>query len=225
MKDYKIKTYEEAIQVIDEVGFLPLAPLVPDFPALNTITAPESWHTDTEFDPWIWRTRFSVDGVAGYGKFMKKKSILISRDFLPYFKTVLGSYETVEERYQKGTLSREALSLYRIINEEGLIDTRELRTQAGLRDKEHKKVFDNALLELQGTMDIVISGIKEKINSEGDKNGWSSTAFETYDSWASRNKIETIAIEKKKAREYLLNHFQGVASENAVKRLEKILGD
>jgi hypothetical protein len=102
LKDYKIKTYEEAIQVIEELGFLPLASLVTDFPALNTITAPESWHSDTEYDPWIWRTRFSVDGVAGYGKFMKKKSILISREFMPYFKAVFGHNETLESRYQKG---------------------------------------------------------------------------------------------------------------------------
>ncbi|MEW8986290.1 MAG: hypothetical protein AB2401_04665 [Bacillus sp. (in: firmicutes)] len=225
MKDYSIKTYEEAIQVIEEVGFLPLARLVPEFPALNTITAPESWHSDTEFDPWIWRTRFAVEGVAGYGKFIKKKSVLISRDLLPFFKAVLGSYEKVEERYQKGNVSREALTLYRTISEQGVIDTRELRTLAGLREKEHKKVFDNALLELQGTMDIVISGIKEKTNAEGQKNGWSSTSFETYDSWSSKNKVEEVAVEKGKAREYLMNHFQGVASENAVKKLKKILGE
>lgn len=225
MKDYSINTYEEAIQVIEEVGFLPLAPLVPEFPALNTITAPESWHSDTECDPWIWRTRFAVEGVAGYGKFIKKKSVLISRDLLPYFKTVLGSYEKVEERYQKGNVSREALTLYRTISEEGVIDTRELRTLAGLREKGHKKVFDNALLELQGTMDIVISGIKEKTNAEGEKNGWSSTSFETYDSWSRKNKIEVTAVEKEKAKEYLLNHLQGVASENAVKKLKKILGE
>lgn len=225
MRDYSIKTYEEAVQIIEEVGFLPLAPLVPEYHALNTITAPDSWHSDTEYDPWIWRTRFAVEGVAGYGKFIKKKSVLISRDLLPYFKAVLGSYEKVEVRYQKGNVSREALALYRSISEEGVIDTRELRTLAGLREKEHKKVFDNALLELQGTMDIVISGTKKKTNGEGEKNGWSSTSFETYDSWASRNKIEMITVEKEKARDYLLNHFQGVASENAVKKLKKILGE
>ncbi|GAM14709.1 hypothetical protein SAMD00020551_2862 [Mesobacillus selenatarsenatis SF-1] len=225
MKNYQIKTYEEAIQVIEEVGLLPLAPLVPDFPALNTITTPESWHSDTEYDPWIWRTRFSVDGVAGYGKFIKKKSILISRDFLPYFKVVIGHDETVEDRYQKGHVSREALNLYRIIREEGVIDTRELRTRAGLRDKEHKKVFDNGILELQGAMDIVISGIKEKINAEGEKNGWSSTFFETYDSWASRNKIASIAVDKGRAREYIVNHFRGFATDKAFQKLQKILGE
>ncbi|MFT9597789.1 MAG: hypothetical protein ACH0QE_08155 [Mesobacillus sp.] len=117
------------------------------------------------------------------------------------------------------------MNLYRIISEEGGVDTRELRTRAGLRDKEHKKVFDNGLLELQGSMDIVISGIKEKINAEGEKNGWSSTSFETYDSWASRNKIASIDVDKVRAREYLVNHFRGFATEKAFQKLDKILGE
>lgn len=29
---------------IEEVVLLPLSPLIPDFPALNSITAPENWH-------------------------------------------------------------------------------------------------------------------------------------------------------------------------------------
>ena len=41
MMDYKIKTYEEAIKVIEEIGLLPLAPLIPDFPSLNSITSPK----------------------------------------------------------------------------------------------------------------------------------------------------------------------------------------
>jgi hypothetical protein len=197
--------------------------LVPEFPALNTITAPESWHSDTEYDPWIWRTRFAVEGVAGYGKLIKKKSVLISRDVLPYFKSNLGSYEKVEERYRKGNVSREALTLYQIISDEGVIDTRELRTLAGLREEEHKKVFDNALLELQGTRDIVISESRKRQMRKAKRMDGAAHP-ETYDSWASRNNIEWMAVKKEKAREYLLNHFQAVASEKAVKKLKRVLG-
>lgn len=54
-------------------------------------------------------------------------------------------------------------------------------------------------------------------------NGLSSTAFETYDSWASRNEIDMIDIDKKEARNYLMDHFLNVGSNESVKRLEKIL--
>lgn len=222
MVDYKVKTYEEAIQVIDELGFLPLASLVPGYPSLNSITLEGNWHSDTEFDPWIWRTKFSSDGIAGYGKFIKKKSILVSRKLLPYAKKVLGSDESVEERYLSGNISREAYGLYKIISQEEGIDTRALRSEAGLKEKEKKKQFENALLDLQGTMDIVISGIQEKKNEDGETNGWSSTAFETYDSWTSRNKIESIDMNREDAKKYLMAHFSNVCSNESLIKFEKI---
>lgn len=224
MMENKVKTYEEAVKVIEEIGLLPLATLIPDFPSLNSITLEEAWHSGTEFDPWNWRTKFSSDGVAGYGKFMKEKSVLVSRRLLPYVKMVLGFNDTVEERYYNGNVSKEALHLFRIIHLDEGIDTRALRTKADMREKEKKKIFENALVELQGSMDIVISGIQEKTDTNGEKNGWSSTSFETYDSWAKRNHIESIDLDREEAKKYLLTHFKNVCSnETAVKRLEKIL--
>lgn len=222
MKEYKVKTYEDAMVVIKELGLLPLAPLLPDYPSLTSITAKESWHSETEFDPWIWRTKFSVDGVAGYGKFIKKKSVLVSREILPFVKKVLGYDESVEERYFSGQVSKEAFNLYTIISQTDRIDTRLLRAKSGLKDKKDKKVFENALLELQGTFDIVISGIQEKTNVDGEKNGWSSMAFETYGSWSRRNHIENVDKDKEAAKEFLLTHFSKVCSEDAVNKLSKI---
>ena len=223
MKDYNIKTYEEAIKLIEEIGLLPLSPLVSEFPSLNSVTLQDYWHSETEFDPWVWRTKFSADGVAAYGKFMKKKSVLVSRKLLPYVKKVLGSNESIKERYYNGELSREAFNIYKIISQEEGIDTRVLRAKADLKEKDKKKIFEKALLELQGTMDIVISGIKEKKDIDGVKNGWSSTAFETYDSWTSRNKIDVIDMDKEEAKKYLKAHFLNISSNDSVKKLEKIL--
>jgi len=76
MMEYQIHTYEEAIDVVKEVGLLPLSPLIKDYPSLVSITPLENWYTDTKQDPWSWRTKFSSEGVAAYGKFLKKKSVL-----------------------------------------------------------------------------------------------------------------------------------------------------
>jgi hypothetical protein len=223
MIDLKIKTYDEAIEVIKEVGLLPLSPLLPNYPSLNSITSEESWHTDTEFDPWIWRTKFSVDGVAAYGKFIKKKSVLISRELLPYVKKVLGSDLPIEERYFNGNVSKDAYEIYQIVREEERIDTRLLRTKAGLKHKDQKKDFENALAELQGSMDIVISDIQLKTDEFGEKNGWSSTAFETYESWATRKNIDSLNLDREQAKQYLMNHFSSFCSKETVNKIKKIL--
>ncbi|WP_449620781.1 AlkZ-related protein [Robertmurraya sp. Marseille-Q9965] len=222
MMEYKVKTYKEAIDVIEEVGLLPLATLFPDYPSLNTITLSENWYSDTENDPWIWRTKFSSDGVASYGKFIKKKSVLVSRQLLPYVKSTLGHTESVEERYFNGHFSKEAFDLYNLIRQEEGIDTRALRLKAGLKESHKKRIFENALLELQGQMDIVISGIQEKKNIDGEKNGWNSTAFETYESWADRNNIETFDQDREEAKKILMLHFSSFCGKEVVKKIERI---
>lgn len=219
----QIKTYKEAIHIIEEIGLLPLAPLISDYPSLGSITAKEVWHSDTEFDPWMWRTQFSMDGTAGYGKFIKKKSVLISRELLPYFKKVLGEEDSIEQRFADGKLSREALVVFQLIEEEQGIDTRVLRKKSGLIQKEQKKIFENALLELQDSMDIVIAGIQEKTDDHGEKNGWNSTAFETYDAWTKRNGIQKIDLNRQEAKDYLIAHFENKCNENAMKKIIKIL--
>ncbi|WP_078382431.1 AlkZ-related protein [Sutcliffiella halmapala] len=219
-----IHTYEEAVQVINELGLLPLAPLFDEYPALNRITLEENWHTNSELDPWKWRTQFAAEGVAAYGKFMKKKAVFISRGLLPYVKIVLGSQDSVQNRYNKGYMSREALKLFTIISEEEGIDTRVLRAKADMRDKEQKKSFDQALLELQGSMDIVVSGTKEKQDVNGEKNGWSSTSYETMKTWMTKNKIEELDIDKEEARKELIRHFSEISSEPALKKISKVLG-
>ena len=57
----------------------------------------------------------------------------------------------------------------------------------------------------------------------GEKNGWSSTAFETYDSWATRNKIDVINTDKEGAKEHLIAHFLNVcSSDESLKKLKKL---
>jgi hypothetical protein len=223
MKDYKAKAYSEAAAIIKELSLLPLAPLIPGYPALNTITEPESWHAGGDSDPWTWRTRFAGEGIAAYGKFISKKAVFISKDWVPLFLSVLGKNNMPEERYHKGELSKEALTLYSLISAEEGIDTRLLRKKANLLGKEHKKAFDQGLQELQGSMDIVISGIKEKQNEAGETNGWNSTSYETMEGWLEKNGIERLSISKEEAKEKLLQHFCLICNDEGMKKISKIL--
>jgi hypothetical protein len=221
LKQYQIETYEEATQVIKELGILPLAALIPNYPSLDSITSKENWHTGSEVDPWLWRAMFPADGVAAYGKFLKKKSILISKEVLPLVRAVLGSVDSLEQRYSDGLVSRDALELFKLIREEEGIDTRVLRVKAGMKDKDKKIAFDLALVDLQGNMDIVVAGTKEKTNEVGEKNGWSSTSFETMDNWATRNNVSHVP-NVEEAKTELKNHLEKVCNPEVMKAFSKL---
>jgi hypothetical protein len=198
-----INTYDEAARVISEFGIIPLAPLMPEHPSLSGITKAENWHTGSDLDPWQWRARFPGEGLAAYGKFIKKKAILVSREWFPVYVAALGSGASLKERYNNGLSSREALTLFTIIQENEGIETRAIRSEADMKAKDKKTSFDNALADLQGSVDIVISGVSERHNSDGEKNGWNSTSFETVSHWLAVNGISPFTGSREEAIDWL----------------------
>lgn len=216
MKHNKVHTYDEAVQAVKEIGILPLAGLVPEHPSLESLTEKDHWYTGSELDPWLWRARFPGDGTAAYGKFFKKKSILISSDCFPWVKIILGSPRPLQERYEDGLVSKPAMELFQHIQAEPGIETRRLRAEAGMKAPEMKKIFDQALLELQGSLDIVISGVKERLNSLGERNGWNSTSYETVDDWIKNAQITIPPIDASEARSKLKERLQSSCSPEAM---------
>lgn len=214
-------TFEEAAEIVAKIGILPLATLIPDHPSLNGLTKAENWHTGSELDPWSWRVRFPGEGLAGYGKFVKKKAILVSSEWFPAFVAAVGSTKSIEERYNDGLASREAVTLLQIIRERQGIDTRILRVEADMKAKEKKTAFDNAVTELQASLDIVISGVKERQNAEGEKNGWSSTSFETVSHWMEDNGLSSFEGDSEEAIGWLHSKMNGVWSPAAIAWMNK----
>ncbi|BFH68838.1 hypothetical protein J27TS7_23460 [Paenibacillus dendritiformis] len=224
MRQPMIDTYEEAIEAVRACGILPLAPLIPDHPSLSGITLPERWHSDTELDPWRWRVRFPGDGIAAYGKFMKKKAILVASDLVPSVRSLLGSSRSIAQRYGDGLISKAAKEVYAIIEEEQGIETRALRASAGMKAKESKKEFDQALAELQSGFDIVISGVRAPRNEAGEVNGWNSTCFETVEHWMEGAGIPLAPMSAHEARSRLQARLGEHSSPQAMAYFAKVFG-
>ncbi len=219
----KIERYEDAIEAIKEIGILPLSPLYPDYPSLESLTNKADWYTESERDPWLWRARFPADGVAAYGKFLKKKSILISSELVPAMRAVIGHTAGALQRYADGLISTTAKDLYRLIEENPGIETRALRKLSGLSATEQKKGYDLAITELQAGMDIVVSGVKQRLNDNGDKNGWNSTSFETAEHWMGTHRIEASPTDRGVAERHIQDWLQARCSEATMKSFVKLL--
>lgn len=218
-----IETFEEAGSVLAKIGILPLSGLFPDHPSLESLTRKDAWHTDLVTDPWQWRSRFADEGVAAYGRFMAKKPLLVNAEWFPLLKAALKPSKSLRSRYEDGNVAKEVLRLFDLIEANEGIDTRELRRSAGLQVKESKKIFDDSLIELQSTGEIVISGVAERLNELGTKNGWNSTCYSLSSHWMKRHGIKSIQLEREEAKEKLLAQFAATSSDSAVQKLAKLL--
>jgi hypothetical protein len=216
-----VKTYEEACQVVEAMGILPLSSFIPDHPSLDSITQPDAWHTGTETDPWLWRDRFAGEGIAAYGRFLGDKPLLISREIFPLMRCLLATPETVEGRFAAGVLARPALVIYESIQANEGIDVRSLKKLTGLQQKSNKNAFDNALSDLQSTTEVVISGISERLNEHGNKSGWNSTCYMLADHWMEQHGIARTILTREKAKTNLYAWIKQRWEEPAVDYLKK----
>jgi hypothetical protein len=218
-----VKTYEEARRVVEQLGILPLSQGIPDHPSLDSITEPAAWHTGADTDPWHWRDRFASEGIAAYGRFIGSRPVLVAQGVFPLVKCLLASSQTVKERYAAGLLTRSTVQIYEIIQQHHSIEVRALRKLARMQDKADKKAFDHALIDLQNTADIVISGVAENRNGQGNKSGWNGTCYMLADRWMEEHRIKALQLAPADAKTHLFAWLKPRWEEHAVWYLQKKL--
>jgi hypothetical protein len=214
-------TYEEACQVVEHLGILPLSSFIPGHPSLVSITLPDAWHTGMDTDPWLWRDRFAAEGNAAYGRFLGDKPLLISREMFPLMSRLIAPTETVEERYAMGLLAKTTLQIYECIRENDDIDVKTLKMLTGMQHSSEKSAFEHCLTNLQNTADIVISGISERLNPQGNKSGWNSTCYTLAGRWMERHGIGNTPFSPGEAKTKLYAWIEQRWEESAVRYLQK----
>ena len=219
-----ITTYEEACHAVEQWSILPLSSFIPDHPSLESLTSPDAWHTGLDTDPWLWRDRFAREGVAAYGRFIGGKPVFVSRDIFPLLRYLLNPSETVQERYQAGTLARSSVQMYECIEANDDIAVQALRKMTGMQDRADKNAFDHALIDLQSTADIVISGISGRLNVQGNKSGWNSTCYIVAQHWMEHHKLEALSPIPTDAEAMFFALLEPRWEQNALAYLQKKIG-
>lgn len=209
-------TYEEACELIREWGLVPLSGGIPNHPSIGAVTKQNDWHSGSETDPWLWRVRFSTEGVAAYGRMIGDQTWFAHRELFPLVRAALRSAKSLHQRVEEGSLSAYAMRLYELISDNPELDVRTLRKLAFMSDKSLKKAFDRALVDLQNTADIIISGALFRRNKQGEKSGWSSTCFVTAERWMEMHGLRPLPLSPELAADELFARYEGKWSEEAV---------
>lgn len=83
---YRIRTWQELINWINEIGFRPLfGNEVEGFSAEEHTSSNQWWTGDRQQDPWEWLEIIAASRQVAYGKFFGNKAGFISLEWLPYF--------------------------------------------------------------------------------------------------------------------------------------------
>ena len=178
---YRIRTWQELINWVNEVGFLPLfANGVRGFSAEEHVSPDFWWTGDPEQDPWAWREIIARSRQAAYGKFFGNKAGFISVEWLPVFANYRRDGYDFDARWEDGLESRRKKVIMDLLtgkDEDGdttypdiQILSTELKKRAGF-GKDGEKNFPGMVTGLQMQTYLVITDFRRRRSKKGQEYG------------------------------------------------------
>ena len=177
----RIRTWEELVNWVDEVGFLPLFANEIEGFSTEEHVSPDFWWTGVEEqDPWAWREIIARSGRAAYGKFFAGKAGFISLRWLPFFANYRREGYDFDSRWEDGKASRREKNIMDLLTDRDtdgdVIWTRkellsaEIKKKAGF-GKGGEKNFPGMMTGLQMQTYLVITDFRRRRNKKGDEYG------------------------------------------------------
>lgn len=178
---YRIRTWGELVNWINEIGFLPLfANEVADFSVEEHVSPNFWWTGDQEQDPWEWREIIAASHEVAYGKFFDQKAGFISLAWLSRFANCRRNGYDFDTRWEDGKASvreKKVMDFFlgedvegnSVFRDEQILST-DLKRRAGF-GKGGEKNFPGIVTQLQMETYLVISGFRRRENRRGKAYG------------------------------------------------------
>ena len=178
---YRIRSWQELVNWINEIGFLPLfANDIEGFSAEEHVSPDYWWTGIREEDPWEWREIIAASRQVAYGKFFEKKAGFISIDWLPYFANFRRSGYDFDARWEDGHASMREKKIMDILTgtdvdgdmtfpDDEILST-DLKRIAGF-GKKGEKNYPGIVTGLQMQTYLVITDFHRRVNKRGEQYG------------------------------------------------------
>ena len=178
---FRIRTWQELINWINEVGFLPLfANGIEGFSAEEHVSPGYWWTGIREEDPWEWREIIASGHQVAYGKFFDQKAGFISLKWLPYFANYRRGGYDFDSRWEDGLANRREKKIMDMLTgrdddgdvtfpDDQILST-ELKKKAGF-GKGGEKNYPGIVTALQMQTYLVITDFHRRVNKRGEEYG------------------------------------------------------
>lgn len=222
-----IHTVDEAIEYINEIGFLPLFKNdIPGF-SLEERTVPEYWWcNDADRDPWMWRAVIARSKDVAYGKFFDKKAGFISKEWLPVFANYRRDGYDFDALYEDGKSPykhKKIMDNFMEKNVDAEIYSNELKKLAGF-GKDGEKGFDGAVTSLMMQMYLCNCDFRKRKNKKGIEYGWDVAVYSSIEHIYGYDYVTSCYSEETDASwNRIVGHMHDIYPVATDKQIKKVL--
>ena len=221
----RIRSWQELIGWIDEVGFLPLfRNEIDGFSAEEHCSDRWWWTGDPEQDPWEWRRWIARSGRVAYGKFFAGKAGFISKAWFPHFANWRRDGYDFESRWDEELASRRQKRVMDQFDAGDELFSFELKRLAGF-GREGEKNFEGTVTELQMHTYLLIRDFRQRLNKKGQPYGWPIAVYTTPEKlWGYEHIASAYAAEPERSRAEVFRQIQRHFPAAAEEKLRAVLG-
>ena len=175
----RVQTWEELIELIEEVGFLPLFKnQVDGFSAEENTSDLYWWSGDEEQDPWEWRKMIARSGKVAYGKFFGGRAGFISKAWFPHFANWRRDGYDFDSLWDEKLASLRQKRIMDQFEGHKELFSFELKRLAGF-GKGGEKNFEGTVTDLQMRGYLLIRDFRQRTNKKGQPYGWNISVYTT----------------------------------------------
>ena len=214
---------KELLNLINEIGFIPLFKNGIEGFSVEEHTIPENWWCgDPKIDPWEWRTQIAASGKAVYGKFFDKKAGFISKKWLPYFANYRRDGYDFESYWLDGKASLRQKKIMDLMNPDTEIFSNILKAEAGFGNGGEKN-FEGILTSLQMSLYLCVRDFKCRTNKNGEPYGWPVAVYSMPEHlWGEDYLMKAFNEDPSKSRERIINRIKKLYPNATEKELKRI---
>ena len=220
----RIRTWQELINYINEVGFLPLFKNeVEGFSAEEHTSDLFWWSGDPEQDPWYWREIIARSGQVAYGKFYNKKTGFISLEWLPVFANYRRDGYDYDAAWDDGLLNVRAKKIMDLFEDHEELAGHEIRKLAGF-GKGGEKNFSGVITDLQMRTYLVMTDFRLRKNKKGQEYGWPVAVYRKPESaWGYEAAAGCYSEDPEVSKEKIVSRMKEIFPEAGKKEILKVI--
>lgn len=221
---YRIRSYRELINWINEIGFLPLFKNEVDgFSAEEHVSNLFWWTGDPEQDPWVWREIIARTGEVAYGKFFNKKSGFISLQWFPCFANYRRDGYDFDARWDDELANIRCKKIMDVFEVGEAYTGLELKRAAGF-GKGGEKNFSGIITDLQMQTYLTIKDFRRRRNKKGVEYGMPVSVYAKPEELWGYDMVSSVYKEEpQKSWERIFNHVKGMYPYAEDKQIRKLL--
>lgn len=220
----EIKTKEDVVRLVDELGFLPyFQGEIPGFSIEENTRV--MWGSDADPEgPWEWKGPIIRAAGCAYGKFYRGRAMYISSDWFPDFANYRRDGYDYDARVDDGLARRQDERIMEVLTARGALRSRELKSLSCLSEESRKR-FDQSLTFLQMQGYITTADFVYETDRLGRPYGWGLAEYATPEQFfAERFTDRVYEREPEESRERLTAHLTKLLPQATPAQIKRLVG-